>query len=79
MTLLKDVTFAIKISTAEIETADWDRKKCSPCEELSFAHFSIIHAPESHYINKTKNLLLDGSKFKNIFPDMALALEFCYD
>ena len=33
MTMLKTVTFAKKISTAEIETAGWDRNRRSPSME----------------------------------------------
>ena len=54
---------------------------------LSFAHFFIIHAPEkgnggviaNHYMNKTENLPLYGSKFKKIFPDVMFALACCHE
>ena len=51
--------------------------------------FVTIHAPEkgngifllnsNHYMNTSDNLLLDGSKFKKIFPDITLTLACCHD
>ena len=65
------------------------KKSANSATALSFAHFFIIHASEkgnrvvlldgNHYMNKTKNLPLGGSKIKKTFPDITLVLACCYD